>query len=149
MTADQRREPRVSAELRIRLAYGSVDDFVERYATNLSRGGIFVRTLEPSPPGSEVLIDISLATGDHVIRGRGVVRWTTPPSAPGEPEREPGMGIRFLELTPNTSAQLGFRCRGRARGGAIRPGCFGHAPPSIAEIAPYAADRRLSQVAQP
>ncbi|HVI95071.1 MAG TPA: PilZ domain-containing protein, partial [Anaeromyxobacter sp.] len=66
MTADQRREPRVSAELRIRLSYGSVDDFVERYATNLSRGGIFVRTLEPTPPGSEVLIDISLATGDHV-----------------------------------------------------------------------------------
>ena len=106
MTADQRREPRVSAELRIRLAYGSVDDFVERYATNLSRGGIFVRTLEPSPPGSEVLIDISLATGDHVIRGKGVVRWTTPPSAPGEPEREPGMGIRFIELTPESRALI-------------------------------------------
>src|SRR5512133_3233764 len=104
MAADQRREPRVSAELRIRLGYGSVDDFIERYALNLSRGGMFVRTLDPSPPGTEVLIDVSLATGDHVIRGKGIVRWTSPPSAPGEATRQPGMGIKFTDLTPDSRA---------------------------------------------
>jgi molecular chaperone DnaK len=104
MPDEKRRAPRVGAELRLRLAYGSMDDFIERYATNVSRGGIFVRTRDPRPPGTELAVDIALESGDQVIRGRGVVRWTTPPSAPGEPAREPGMGIRFTELTRESRA---------------------------------------------
>jgi molecular chaperone DnaK len=104
MSDEKRRDPRVGAELRLRLAYGSMDEFIERYATNVSRGGIFVRTREPWPPGTELAIDIALANGDQVIRGRGVVRWTTPPSAPGEPPRDPGMGLRFTELAPESRA---------------------------------------------
>ncbi len=94
----------MGAELKLRLAYGSMDEFIERYATNVSRGGIFVRSLERRPPGTEVAIDIALENGDQVIRGWGVVRWTTPPSAPGEPPRDPGMGVRFTELAPESRA---------------------------------------------
>jgi molecular chaperone DnaK len=94
-----RRDARVDAQLRMRLAYGSVDEFVHRYALNISRGGIFVRTLEPRPPGTDVTLDVSLGSGDQVIRGKGIVRWTSAPSGPGEPHREPGMGIRFTELS--------------------------------------------------
>ena len=104
MPDEKRRDPRVGAELRLRLAYGSMDEFIERYATNVSRGGIFVRTREARPPGTELAIDIALENGDEAIRGRGVVRWTTPPSAPGEPPRDPGMGVRFTELTPESRA---------------------------------------------
>src|SRR5512138_2583032 len=104
MPDEKRRDPRVGAELRLRLAYGSMDEFIERYATNVSRGGIFVRTLEPWPPGTELAIDVALANGDQVLRGRGVVRWRTPPSAPGEPPRDPGMGVRFTELAPESRA---------------------------------------------
>ncbi|HSN91787.1 MAG TPA: TIGR02266 family protein, partial [Anaeromyxobacteraceae bacterium] len=104
MPDEKRREERVPAELRIRLGFGSIDEFVERYALNISRGGIFVRTLEPRPSGAEVTLDVSLGTGEHVIRGRGVVAWTTPPSAPGEPARQPGMGIKFLSLDAESRA---------------------------------------------
>jgi len=104
MSDEKRREARVPAELRIRLGYGSIDEFIERYALNISRGGIFVRTLEPRPAGSEVTLDVSLGTGEHVVRGRGVVAWTTPPSAPGEPVRQPGMGIRFVSLDAESRA---------------------------------------------
>jgi molecular chaperone DnaK len=104
MPADKRSEPRVPVELELRLAYGSMDDFIERFAMNISRGGIFVRTRDPSPPGTIVLLDIALESGDHVIRGSGVVRWTTPPSAPGEPRRDPGMGIKFTELSRESRA---------------------------------------------
>jgi molecular chaperone DnaK len=51
-----------------------------------------------------VTLDVSLGTGEHVIRGRGVVAWTTPPSAPGEPARQPGMGIRFVSLDAESRA---------------------------------------------
>jgi molecular chaperone DnaK len=104
MGDEKRTAPRVEAVLRIRLDYGSMDDFVERYATNVSSGGIFVRSRDTRPPGTEVGLDVALRSGDQVIRGRGVVRWTTPPSAPGEPPHEPGMGIRFTELTPDSRA---------------------------------------------
>ncbi len=104
MPHEKRREPRVGAVLKIRLAFGSMSDFVERYATNLSRGGLFIRTRDPQPSGTELELDITLDTGEVVLRGRGVVRWTTPPSAPGEPHRDPGMGIKFTELTPESRA---------------------------------------------
>ncbi|WP_152643384.1 TIGR02266 family protein, partial [Anaeromyxobacter sp. PSR-1] len=96
----ERRDPRVPVLLRIRLAYGSVDEFVDRFALNVSRGGLFVRTLEPQPPGTPLRLDVVLESGDQVIHGSGVVRWSTPPSAPGEPARVPGMGIKFVDLSP-------------------------------------------------
>jgi len=104
VSEEKRNEPRVAAILKLRLAYGSMDDFIERFALNLSRGGVFVRTLDPKPVGTPVVLDLSLASGDPVIRGRGVVRWSSPPSAPGEPHRDPGMGIKFTELTPESRA---------------------------------------------
>ena len=67
MADEKRSEARVGAELRIRLAYDSMDEFIERYATNVSRGGIFVRTRDTRPPGTEVGLDIVLASGDQVI----------------------------------------------------------------------------------
>jgi uncharacterized protein (TIGR02266 family) len=104
MGEEKRREPRVEAKLAIRLAYGTLDEFVERYALNVSRGGIFVRTRDPQPPGTAVSLDLQLATGEKVVRGRGLVAWTTPPSAPGEPHRDPGMGIRFTDLDGESRA---------------------------------------------
>jgi molecular chaperone DnaK len=104
MADDQRKSARIARELKLRLSLPSVDDFIERWALNISRGGIFVRSRDPSPPGTEVVLDITLETGDQIIQGRGVVRWATPPAAPGEPSRDPGMGIKFTELTPGSRA---------------------------------------------
>jgi molecular chaperone DnaK len=104
MSGEQRRDPRVVVELGLKLAFGSVDEFIERYALNISRGGIFVRTRDPRPPGTALAFDLRLATGERVIRGRGLVAWTTPPSAPGEPPRAPGMGIKFVELDTASQA---------------------------------------------
>jgi molecular chaperone DnaK len=104
MADDQRRDARIARELRLRLALPSVDDFIERWALNISRGGVFVRSRDPSPPGTELLLDIALESGEQVIQGKGIVRWTTPPSAPGEAARDPGMGIKFTELTKDSRA---------------------------------------------
>ncbi len=103
MPVDTRREPRVATRLETRLAYGSVDDFTEGWALNLSRGGMFVRGREVLPPGTEVAFDVALASGELVIRGRGLVRWTAPPSPREEPPHG-GMGIQFAELTRGSRA---------------------------------------------
>ena len=106
MGDDQRQETRIAKELRLRLALPSVDDFIERWALNISRGGVFARSRDQSPPGTEVVLDIALESGEQVIQGKGIVRWTTPPSAPGEPARDPGMGIKFTELTKDSRALI-------------------------------------------
>jgi molecular chaperone DnaK len=117
MSDEHRRDPRTPAELRIRLALGSMDAFVERYALNVSLGGIFVRTRDPQPPGTVVELEVSLDNGEVIIRGQGMVRWTTPPSAPGEQGREPGMGVKFLELTRESRALVDLAAATRGAAG--------------------------------
>ena len=95
---DRPREPRTSVGLRVKLSYGSVDEFVERFATNISRGGVFIRTREPKPVGTQVDLEIRLATGESVIRSRGVVRWVAAANPKARPPVAPGMGIQFLQL---------------------------------------------------
>ena len=169
MAQDTRRELRAPIELRVRLAYGSVDAFIERHALNISRGGMFVRTLDPQPPGTEVVLDVTLDSGDRVIRGKGVVRWTTPPSAPGEPHREPGMGIKFTELTHESRRLVELVAASRGPEGASqdppRPGAVeveeldfdvdalgpsavgpGQAPPPASPSPPDAAAARRAVV---
>jgi molecular chaperone DnaK len=100
------REPRVAAELQVRLASGEGVPLAERSTVDLSRGGLFVRTLEPLPPGTRLGLDVTLAGGHGLVHAAGEVVWTTPPSAPGEPFRAPGMGIRFLDLDAASRALL-------------------------------------------
>jgi molecular chaperone DnaK len=128
VTDDKRALPRTPVALQIRLSFGSIDDFVERYAVNVSRGGIFVRTREAFPPGRSVKLDLQLEDGVGVIRGEGVVVWTTPPSGPGEPAREPGMGIKFTALDPESRALVDLMVATRGPAGQS------DAPPTAAEL---------------
>ena len=119
MPDDKRREPRVDVELGLQLGFGSVDEFMVRYALNISRGGIFVRTRDARPAGTPVAFDIRLESGERVIRGKGVVSWATAPSAPGEPPRVPGMGIAFTELDPESRALVDRVVALRGAAGAV------------------------------
>ncbi len=121
MGEEKRREPRVEAKLALRLAFGSLDEFVERYALNVSRGGIFVRTRDPHPVGTPVTLDLQLATGERVVRGKGVVARATAPSAPGEPHRDPGMGIRFTELDAESRGLIELVVASRAGAAGAEP----------------------------
>jgi molecular chaperone DnaK len=84
--------------LRVKLSYGSVDEFVERFATNISRGGVFIRTRDPKPVGTQVDLELRLSQGDLVVRARGVVRWIAEEDRAARPPAAPGMGIEFLAL---------------------------------------------------
>lgn len=86
------------AELRIRFEEGG-EELVARSA-NLSLGGMFVVADPPPEPGSTFELSFKLPEQPAPVRGRGRVVWTR---AEGEgPDRLPGMGVRFLELTPGS-----------------------------------------------
>jgi len=104
--SDKRGGERQPVGLLVRLAYGSVDEFVERFAVNMSRGGLFIRTRDPRPVGTPLALEIRLSTGESVIRAQGVVRWAQRPEtkARSHPPKTPGMGIQFTQLDDESRA---------------------------------------------
>ena len=84
--------------LLVRLAYKTVEDFKLRFAPNLSRGGVFIRTREPKPVGTTVAFELRLSTGEKVLRGEGVVRSVEAEDLSASPPRSPGMAVQFSRL---------------------------------------------------
>ena len=108
---DRRGEGRIAVGLRVRLTYATVDDLVERFAVNVSRGGFFVRTREAKAPGTELAFELLLMGGQRAVSGRGVVRWVSPQ----------GMGIAFTALDAQSRAVVDRMIASRERQGAPLP----------------------------
>ncbi|HSM91326.1 MAG TPA: TIGR02266 family protein [Anaeromyxobacteraceae bacterium] len=97
-SGDKRGGDRTPVGLLVRLSYGSVDEFVDRFATNLSRGGVFIRTRSPRPPGTQVAFELKLASGETVVKGLGTVLWSRAEDLHSNPPIAPGMGVQFNDL---------------------------------------------------
>ncbi len=108
--------------VRVRLKYPDVDTFAERFAPNVTRGGIFLASREPRPVGTVLRFEVSLMSGIPVLTGKGRVTWTKAYD-PGEPSRPYGMGVQFTELDPASRPVLDrlLQRRDPARAAAAAP----------------------------
>src|SRR5262245_47586378 len=84
--------------LRIKLRYEDVETFIERFAPNIGRTGVFIRSRMPKPVGSEVRFELRLADETPVVVGLGTVRWIKDYD-PRRPRAVHGMGIEFSRVT--------------------------------------------------
>jgi molecular chaperone DnaK len=127
--SDKRGGERQPVGLLVRLAYGSVDEFVERFAVNMSRGGLFIRTRDPRPIGTVLNLEIRLQTGEAVIKAQGVVRWVQAPDAEprARPPLAPGMGVQFTQLDDASRAVVDRMVSLREKRG-LAPGASGPSP---------------------
>jgi molecular chaperone DnaK len=91
---------RVPLAHRIQLKFDRFSGFIGEYVSNLSPGGIFIRTEAPEEPGQILEFEFRLGDGFELIRGRGEVVWARQ-VAEGT-DRPKGMGVRFLELSPGS-----------------------------------------------
>jgi type IV pilus assembly protein PilZ len=73
------------------------DTFLFASITNIAAMGIFVRTNEPLPIGTEVTLRFAPRPPDTPFSLRGRVEWLNRLSAFGE-NLNPGMGIMFIDL---------------------------------------------------
>ena len=82
---------RLQERVTINKEFDSFDQFIEEYVTNISRSGVFIKTREPLPIGTEVDLRFTVLMDDiETIEGVGVVvRVESDPA---------GMGIVFREL---------------------------------------------------
>ena len=66
-------------------------------AGNVSSGGIFLITQDPYANNTKLKIRFSLPGDDHPIETVGQVIWRRTDRE--TPERQPGMGVQFMEIT--------------------------------------------------
>lgn len=88
---------RIDARRTINHEFGSVEQFISEYVMNLSRSGVFIKSDEPLPIGTQVNLRFTVIFDElETIEGVGeVVRIVEP----GTPDQVPGMGVVFVELT--------------------------------------------------
>jgi uncharacterized protein (TIGR02266 family) len=86
-----------AAVLRIKLRHKSIDSFIEKFAENVSHGGIFISTKQLKSVGTEIRFEIQLADGSPAIKGEGRVAFVKEHD-PDEPQGAFGMGIKLTKL---------------------------------------------------
>ncbi len=94
---DKRRHPRypVNAE------FAAVHEYIAEYASNLGRGGVFIRSRHMQPIGTPVTLSFSLFLDDfELFEGQGIVKYVVDTGTVS------GMGIEFTELTEASSALI-------------------------------------------
>jgi CheY-like chemotaxis protein len=79
------------------------DEINELYATTLSQQGVFLRTITPFKPGTELEILFKIDQ-DGPIKLKGRVLYVIRLSP--ERRREPGMGIRFIDVPPDIKKRI-------------------------------------------
>lgn len=99
------KELRGPVNLRIKFRSASLQQFIERYGVDVSRGGIFIRTREPLPVGTRLKLDFQLVDAAPLFQGDGTVVWIREYD-PGKTGVTPGMGVRFDRLTPESQPTL-------------------------------------------
>lgn len=75
------------------------------YGTNISRSGLFISSINPTAIGSQFTIEIILPSPLNItFTCRCETVWRRKYSA--KDKREPGMGLRFIELDDEIKAQI-------------------------------------------
>src|SRR5688572_8348223 len=91
--------------VRLRLRYPDVDTFVEKFAPNVSRGGLFLASKTPRAVGETFRFEVSLKDGKPVLAGEGKVTWIKQ-FDPDQPLKPHGMGVQFIRIDQASKALL-------------------------------------------
>jgi uncharacterized protein (TIGR02266 family) len=93
---DPRKDTRAPASLKVKYKSATVDEFVEQNGTDISTGGIFIKTKKPLEIGALLKLEFQLSDASPVIHGVGRVAWRRMENA--VPGMAAGMGIKFIKL---------------------------------------------------
>ncbi len=100
-----RQGKRTPVTLKIKFKSETIEQFIERYAVDVSQGGIFIRTKEPLAVGTQMRFEFQLRDASPLIGGEGTVVWTRE-NDPSRPAIAPGMGVRFDRLADGSQTVL-------------------------------------------
>jgi uncharacterized protein (TIGR02266 family) len=101
--ADTRRDKRAPIALKVRYKSATVDEFLEHYSEDISRGGTFIKSKMPMAVGTLLKFELQLKDESRLIHGVGRVVWKREPeeASDGNPA---GMGIKFIKMDAESRA---------------------------------------------
>lgn len=99
---NKRRSDRLHHELLV--AYRTVGGFLTDWATNISKGGLFINTRNPLSVGTQVKLIISLPDAAFPFDLTGRVTRVT--EFDNNANMVPGMGIEFVDVDDDKKSQI-------------------------------------------
>jgi uncharacterized protein (TIGR02266 family) len=100
--AARRAFERCDVELEVTLE--SESNFYIGLTENLSEGGLFIATHLIKPIGTPISVTLKLPNSTAAFTASGTVRWIRQYSVTSD--TDPGMGVRFEEVTPEQTALI-------------------------------------------
>src|SRR5215216_2631215 len=98
MGQETRKDPRAKVlTMTVRYKSATLDEFIEHHSHDVSRGGMFIKTPSPFPPGTLLKFEVKIAEDQKVIQGVGRVVWKRE-SEGSDRERPNGMGVKFIKI---------------------------------------------------
>jgi type IV pilus assembly protein PilZ len=91
-------------ETSISVDYSSGETFLFSYIQNISEMGIFIRSDDPFPVGTVLRLSFT-PDGQEPIELDGEVTWVNPYRPFGD-NLNPGMGVRFNDITPEMRERI-------------------------------------------
>ena len=127
-----RQGKRTPVTLKIKFKSETLEQFIERYAVDVSQGGIFIRTKEPLAVGTQMRFEFQLRDASPLIAGEGTVVWTRE-NDPSRPAIAPGMGVRFDRLAEGSQGVLERILSEKAKQAPQRPPTETTKPPMFTD----------------
>jgi len=134
---------RIPFHARVVMIHKQTRERMEGETCDLSMGGMFVKTLLPPRPGTELDVEIWMKPLNY----RGTVRVQAERNTDEEEDRPYGMAVVWVDPTPNQKRLLSLRINDHVRGGGqlLEGNPYGaDEPPRVAResVAPAAAATR-------
>jgi len=102
--SERRQHERVVVDIEV--DYRADDTFLFAYITDISAMGIFVQTNNPEEVGTRLNLCFRMPDDGRLMEVEGEVTWINP-QRPDDPSgRNPGMGIRFVNLEDEDRVDL-------------------------------------------
>lgn len=99
--ADARKDKRTLLSVKIRYKSATLEDFIERYSNDISRGGVFIKAKNPLAVGTLLKFEFLLQDQSTLIHGVGRVVWRRDEQEADE-NNPAGMGIKFIKMDPDS-----------------------------------------------
>jgi uncharacterized protein (TIGR02266 family) len=93
-------------DLEVKVDLESDHNFYTGLTQNISSGGVFIATHHLRKIGDRITLKFTLPGSENVLAVETEVRWIRENTALMRAEGGTGMGVRFINLTPETSAAI-------------------------------------------
>lgn len=103
--SDTRKDKRAPVSLKVRFKSATLDEFIEHYAADISRGGLFIKSKQPMAIGTLLKFELQLKDESRIVQGVGRVVWKREAADAGE-GKPAGMGIKFIKMEGDSKSMV-------------------------------------------